>query len=120
MAKEIDNNETRELIGFYQMGLDSIIEGDYSVACFDGKDSSWIDEGYHPSTEFIIVIEKSGVVKYQKTIESFFGITSFAFSDNKLYLDCGNRISEPIPSTAGVLQEMVNNNFNINNNNILL
>ena len=112
MAKEIDNNETRELIGFYQMGLDSIIEGDYSVACFDGKDSSWIDEGYHPSTEFIIVIEKSGVVKYQKTIESFFGITSFAFSDNKLYLGCGNRINEPIPSTAGVSQEIENQDDN--------
>ena len=45
MAKEIDNNDTRELIGFYQMGLDSIIQGDYSITCFDGKDSSWIDEG---------------------------------------------------------------------------
>ena len=44
MAKEIDNNDTRELIGFYQMGLDSIIQGDYSITCFDGKDSSWIDE----------------------------------------------------------------------------
>ena len=106
MAKEIDNNYTRELIGFYQMGLDSIIEGAYSIACFDGKDSSWIDEGYHPSTEYIIVIEKSGVVKYQKTIETFFGVTSFAFSDNKLYLGYGNRISEPIPSTARVLQEI--------------
>lgn len=106
MAREIDNNDTRELIGFYQMGLDSIIQGDYSINCFDGKDSSWIDEGYHPSTEYIIIIEKSGVVKYQKTIESFFGIKSFVFSDNKLYLDCGNRISEPISSTAGVLQEI--------------
>lgn len=106
MAKEIDNNDTRELIGFYQMGLDSIIQGYYSITCFDGKDSSWIDEGYHPSTEYIIVIEQSGVVQYQKTIESFFGITSFASSDNKLYLGCGNRISEPIPNTVGVQKEI--------------
>ena len=106
MANVIDNNDTRELIGFYQMGLDSIIEGAYLITCYDGKDASWIDEGYHPSTEYIIVIEKSGVVKYQKTIESFFGITSFASSDNKLYLGCGNKISEPIPSTTGVLQEI--------------
>ena len=124
MAKEIDNNDTRELIGFYQMGLDSIIQGDYSITCFDGKDSSWIDEGYHPSTEYIIVIEKSGVVKYQKTIESFFGIASFASSDNKLYLGCGNRISEPIPNTTGVSQEIEsqdcnNSGFELSNHTVL-
>lgn len=112
MADIIDNNETRELIEFYRLGLDSIIQGDYSIACFDGKDSSWIDEGYHPSTEYIIVIEQSGVIKYQKIIESFFGITSFASSDNKLYLGCGNRISEPIPITAGVSQEIKSQGVN--------
>ena len=124
MAKEIDNNETKEFIGFYQMGLDCIIEGVYSIACFDGKDSSWIDEGYHPSTEYIIVIEQLGVVKYQKTIESFFGITSFASSDNKLYLGCGNRISEPILNTTGVSQEIEsqdcnNSGFELSNHTVL-
>lgn len=108
MANSIDNNDTRELIGFYQMGLDSIIQGDYSIACFDGKDSSWKDEGYHPSTEYIIVIEKSDVVKYQKTIDSFFGIASFAPIDNKLYIGCGDKISKPIHNTEGVKSDSTN------------
>ena len=113
MAKEIDNNDTKELINFYQMGLVSIITGEYSIACFDGKDSSWIDEGYYPSTEYIIVIEKSDVVKYQKTIDSFFGITSFAPIDNKLYIGCGDKISKSTPITNIVKQ----NNTNHDNNN---
>lgn len=97
MADIIDNNETRELIEFYRLGLDSIIQGDYSIACFDGKGSSWKDEGYHPSTEYIIVIEKSGIVDYQKTIESFFGITSYSPFNNKLFFGGGDKISNPNP-----------------------
>ena len=97
MADIIDNNETRELIEFYRLGLDSIIQGDYSIACFEGKDSSWMDEGYHPSTEYIIVIEKSGIVEYQKTIDSFFSITSYSPSNNKLFLGGGDKISNPNP-----------------------
>ncbi len=105
MAKEIDNNDTRELISFYQIGLDSIIQGDYSIACFDGKDSSWKDEGYHPSFEYIIIIEKSNVVKYQKTIDSFFGITSFAPIVDKLYFGCGERINKQINNTDEVASD---------------
>lgn len=108
MAVIIDNNETRELIEFYRMGLDSIIQGDYSIVCFDGKDSSWMDEGYHSSTEYIIVIEKSGIVEYQKTIESFFGITSFASVDNKLYFGCGDKINKSTPSTDGIPLDSTN------------
>lgn len=47
MAEIIDNNETRELIEFYRLGLDSIIQGDYSIVCFDGKDSSWMNERHN-------------------------------------------------------------------------
>ena len=94
MATKIDNNETRELIEFYRLGLDSIIQGDYSIVCFDGKDSSWMDEGHLPSTEYIILIEKSGIMKYQKEIDSFFGVTSFASFDNKLYFGCGDKIPD--------------------------
>ena len=97
MADIIDNNETRELIEFYRLGLDSIIQGDYSIACFDGKDPSWMDEEYRPSTDYIIVIEKSGIVEYQKTIDSFFGITSHSPSNNKLFLGGGDKISNSIP-----------------------
>lgn len=97
MANIIDNNETRELIEFYRLGLDSIIKGDYSIACLNGKDSSWMDEGYHPSTEYIIVIEKTGIVEYQKTIDSFFSITSYSPSNNKLFLGGGDKISNPSP-----------------------
>ena len=97
MADIIDNNETRELIEFYRLGLDSIIQGDYSIACLNGKDSSWMDEGYHPSTEYIIVIEKTGIVEYQKTIDSFFSITSYSPSNNKLFLGGGDKISNPTP-----------------------
>lgn len=97
MADKIDNNETSELIEFYRLGLDSIIQGDYSIACFDGKDSSWMDEDYHPSTEYIIVIEKSGIVEYQKTIDSFFGTSSYSPSNNKLFLGGGDKISNSIP-----------------------
>lgn len=113
MAKKIDNNDTRELISFYQMGLDSIIPGDYSIACFDGKDSSWNNEGYQSSSEYIIVIEKSDVVQYQKTIDSFFGIMSFAPIVDKLYIGCGDKISKQINNTNGVMS--VGNNHDINN-----
>ena len=99
MVKKIDNNDTREHIVFYQMGLDSIIQGDYSIACYDGKDPSWVDEEYHPSTEYIIVIEKSDIIKYKNIIDSFFGIKSFSSSDNKLYLGCGDEIVKPKPNT---------------------
>ena len=58
MARNIDNSETKELIGFYQMGLDSIIQGNYSITCYDGKDPSWADDEYHPTTEYIIEIKK--------------------------------------------------------------
>ena len=112
MSTVIDNNETRELIGFYQMGLDSIIQGDYSIACFDGKDSSWMEEGYHSSTEYIIVIEKSDVVKYQKTIDSFFGITSFAPIENKLYIGCGDKISKTTSNTDEVKTDSTNHDNN--------
>ena len=57
MARNIDNSETKELIGFYQMGLDSIIQGNYSITCYDGKDPSWADNEYHPTTEYIIEID---------------------------------------------------------------
>ena len=105
MAKNIDNSETRELIGFYQMGLDSIIQGNYSISCIDGKDPSWANEGYHPSTEYVIEIEKSGIVEYQQTIESFFGITIFPFSDDKLYFGSGDKIYVPTPNTDVIIPD---------------
>lgn len=98
MARSIDNSETKEFIGFYQMGLDSIIQGDYSIICYDGKDSSWADDEYHPTTEYVIAIEKTEIVEYQKAIDSFFGITSFVSNNNKLYLGCGDKIKEISPS----------------------
>ena len=113
MAKEIDNNDTRELISFYQMGLNSIIPGDYSIVCFDGKDSSWKDEGYQPSSEYIIVIEKPNVVKYQKTIDSFFGIMSFAPIFDKLYIGCGDRINKQIINKDGATS--IDNNHDSSN-----
>lgn len=103
MAKKIENNETRELIGFYQMGLDSILQGDYSISCLDGKDPSWTNEGYLPSTEYVIEIEKSGIVDYQKTIESFFGITILPFSNDKLYFGSGDKINDPTPNTDVII-----------------
>lgn len=105
MAKNIDNSETRELIGFYQMGLDSIIQGNYSIICIDGKDPSWANEGYHPSTEYVIEIEKSGIVEYQQTIESFFGITIFPFSNDKLYFGSGDKINVPTPNTDVIIPD---------------
>ena len=105
MAKKIDNSETRELIGFYQMGLDSIIQGNYSISCIDGKDPSWASEGYHPSTEYVIEIEKSEIVKYQQTIESFFGVTIFPFSNDKLYFGSGDKINVPTPSTDAIIPD---------------
>lgn len=98
MARNIDNSETKELIGFYQMGLDSIIQGNYSITCYDGKDPSWADDEYHPKTEYIIEIEKTGIVEFQKTIDSFFGITSYVSNNNKLYLGCGDKIKEISPN----------------------
>ena len=104
MAEIIDNNETRELIEFYRLGLDSIIQGDYSIVCFDGKNSSWLDERYHPSTEYVIVIEKTGIVDYQTTIDSFFGITSYSPSNNKLLLGGGDKISNSDPIRDDLLE----------------
>lgn len=103
MAKNIDNSETRELIGFYQMGLDSIIHGNYSISCLDGKDPSWANEGYLPSTEYVIEIEKSRIIEYQQTIESFFGITIFPFSNDKLYFGSGDKINVPTPNTDVII-----------------
>ena len=103
MARNIDNSETKELIGFYQLGLDSIIQGNYSITSLDGKDPSWANEGYHPSTEYVIEIEKSGIVEYQQTIESFFGITIFPFSNDKLYFGSGDKINVPTPNTDVII-----------------
>lgn len=109
MRKKVDNSDTRELIGFYKMGLDSILKGDYSIACYDGMDSSWADDGIYPSTEYIILIEKSGVVNYKMAIDSFFGITSFAPINDKLYLGCGNKIYRQIENTNVVLKNGTSN-----------
>ena len=115
MARNIDNSETKELIGFYQLGLDSIIQGNYSITSLDGKDPSWANEGYLPSTEYVIEIEKSRIVEYQQTIESFFGITVFPVSDDKLYFGCGDKINESIPNT----DEIISDNSEKNEDNSL-
>lgn len=105
MSKVIDNNDTKELIEFYKMGLDSIIQGEYSITCYDGKDPSWEHEGYLPFTEYIVVIDKTDIINYQKTIESFFGVTSFVPNNNKLFFGCGNKTVNPDSKMDEVLQE---------------
>lgn len=101
MADIIDNNETRELIEFYHLGLDTIIQGDFVISCLDGKSLSLENEGFQPSTEYVILIELSGVGNYKKTIDSFFGIVSFVSkNDDKLYFGCGEKISIPASATS--------------------
>lgn len=100
MADIIDNNETRELIEFYHLGLDTIIQEDFSISCLDGNSFSMEEGGFQPLTEYVVVIELSGISKYQKTIDSFFGIIScVSQNDDRMYFGCGDKISTPTSTT---------------------
>lgn len=92
-----DDIQKQEIIDFFKMGLDVIMNGyDYNLSCLDSINEFISEEGgFVPSSEFVIVIHSQNIDEYKRQLDSFFHSKSTLFED-KLFFDYGKPINKKV------------------------
>lgn len=91
----VDESHKQEIIDFFKMGLDVILNGcDYTLSCLDSISEYTAQEGgFTPSSEYIIVVHSNNISDYKRQLDSFFHSKS-TLLDDRLFFDYGKPINK--------------------------
>lgn len=85
ITKELNDTERNEIIDFFRMGLDGIIEDDYNLAVEDGTSLNTLNV----LSEYVVRVSQKGICKYKGDIELFFQKPVYKTDDDTLYIGYG-------------------------------